>query len=189
MQLSALALAAGVSLALAAPSLTPRQNACFVVGNSVLPQEVSDAVTNIQSKVTCDNTKKTISGVPDVEAGGVKFSSINFADSNQSPLAFALDKFATKDPLADNDLATFQNQLDTYVATEAGIRSVSGNLAIKVPKFFLAMQVSRIQTAQGNPPKAAGQQVDHLRDKVIKNASKADKAFVDQVTALAAKTA
>ncbi|WYZ35827.1 hypothetical protein EsH8_X_000474 [Colletotrichum jinshuiense] len=188
MQLSFIVLAASAGAALAAPSLAPRQNACFVVGNSVLPQEVSDSVTTVEPKITCDSSKTTISGVPDVTAGGIKFSSINFADSNQSPLAFALDKFATTEPLANNDLATFQNQLDTYLATEAGIRSVGGNLGIKVPKFFLAMQVSRIQTAQGNPPAAAGQQVDHLRDKVLKNAPKESKALLDQVTALAAKT-
>ncbi|TQN65453.1 hypothetical protein CSHISOI_10012 [Colletotrichum shisoi] len=181
-------LVAGAGAALAAPNLVPRQKACFVVGKSVLPQEVSDAVANLEAKVTCDTSKKTISGVPDVAAGGVKFSSINFADSSKTPLAFALDKFATKEPLADNNLAKFQSELDAYIATEAGIRSVVGNLAIKVPKFFLAMQVSRIKTAQGNPPTDAGQQVDHLRGKVIKNAGKEDKALLDQVTALAAKT-
>uniref|UniRef100_L2FFR1 DUF7143 domain-containing protein n=1 Tax=Colletotrichum fructicola (strain Nara gc5) TaxID=1213859 RepID=L2FFR1_COLFN len=185
MQLSLIVLAAGAGAAgagaaMAAPQLAPRQNACFIVGNTVLPQEVSDAVTSLQNKVTCDTSKKTLSGVPDVSAGSVKFSSINFADAKgQTPLAFALDKFATTEPLASNDLATFQNQLDAYVATEAGIRSVGGNLAIKV---------QRIATAQGNPPTAAGQQVDHLRDKVLKNAPKEDKALLDQVTALAAKT-
>ncbi|KAK1590407.1 uncharacterized protein LY79DRAFT_515930 [Colletotrichum navitas] len=189
MQLSFVVLAASVGAALAAPSLDARQNACFVVGNTVLPKEVSDAAASLANKVTCDATKKTISGVPDVDAGGVKFSSINFADSSQTPLAFALDKFATKEPLADNDLATFQNQVNAYTATEAGIRSVNGNFAaIKIPKFFLAMQISRIQTAQGNPPAAAGQQVDHLRDKVLKNAPREAKALLDQVTALAAKT-
>ncbi|KAF9873390.1 hypothetical protein CkaCkLH20_09203 [Colletotrichum karsti] len=188
MQLSFVVLAAGAGAALAAPQLAPRQNACFIVGNTVLPQEVSDAVTSLQNKVTCDTSKTTLSGVPDVKAGAVTFSSINFADAKgQSPLAFALDKFATKEPLASNDLATFQNQLDAYVATEAGIRSVGGNLGIKVPKFFLSMQVQRIATAQGNPPTAAGQQVDHLRDKVTKNAGREDKALLDQVTALAAK--
>lgn len=50
------------------------------------------------------------------------------------------------------------------------------------------MQVSRIQTAQGNPPTAAGQQVDHLRDKVIKNAPKESQALLDQVTKLATIT-
>lgn len=66
-----------------------------------------------------------------------------------------------------------------------GIRSVGGDLAIKVPKFFLQMQVSRIQTAQGNPPAAAGAQVDHLRDKVTKNAAGESRALLDQVVALA----
>ena len=56
---------------------------------------------------------------------------------------------------------------------------------VKVPKFFLQMQISRIQTAQGNPPAAAGQQVDHLRDKVTKNAAGESKALLDQVVALA----
>ncbi|KAF6827815.1 hypothetical protein CMUS01_08853 [Colletotrichum musicola] len=187
MQLSFVILAAA-GTALAAPQLAPRQNACFVVGNSVLPQEVSDAVTSLQNKVTCDTSKTTIGKVPDVDAGGVTFSSINFANAKgQTPLAFALEKFATTEPLASNDLTKFQNELDAYVATEAGIRSTGGNLAIKVPKFFLSMQVQRIATAQGNPPKAAGQQVDHLRDKVLKNAPKENKALLDQVTALAAK--
>ncbi|TDZ31982.1 hypothetical protein C8035_v001041 [Colletotrichum spinosum] len=189
MQLSIAILAASAGAALAAPQLAPRQAACFVVGKSVLPQEVADAVTSISNKVTCDTSKKTISGVPDVKAGDVTFSSINFAAAKgQTPLAFALEKFATTEPLKDNDIKKFQNELDAYVATEAGIRSVGGNLAIKVPKFFLSMQVQRIATAQGNPPKAAGQQVDHLRDKVIKNAGQADKKLLDQVTALAAKT-
>ncbi|KXH68090.1 hypothetical protein CSAL01_06270 [Colletotrichum salicis] len=188
MQLSLAVLAASAGAALAAPQLAPRQNACFIVGNTVLPQEVSDAAASLEAKISCDASKKTLSNVPDVSAGGVTFSSINFADSSSTPLAFALDKFATTEPLASNDLAKFQNELDAYVATEAGIRSVGGNLGIKVPKFFLSMQVSRIQTAQGNPPAAAGQQVDHLRDKVLKNAPKESKALLDQVTALAAKT-
>lgn len=47
------------------------------------------------------------------------------------------------------------------------------------------MQVSRIQTAQGNPPTAAGLQVDHLRDKVIKNAAQESQTLLDQVTKLA----
>lgn len=77
--------------------------------------------------------------------------------------------------------------MNVYLATEAGIRSVGGSLAIKVPKFFLQMQVSRIQTAQGNPPTAAGSQVDHLRDKVTKNAAGEDQKLLDQVVALAAQ--
>lgn len=167
--------------------ITRQANACFVIGNKALPAEVADTVTAIQSAVTCDNSVATISKVPDVSSGSTKFSTINFSKSSQTPLEFALQQFATADPLASNDLQTFQDSLNVYLATEAGIRSVGGNLAIKVPKFFLQMQVSRIQTAQGNPPAAAGQQVDHLRDKVTKNAAGESKALLDQVVALAAK--
>lgn len=161
--------------------------ACFVIGNKPLPAEVATTVAQIERRITCDPARKTLSGVPDVSSGGVTFSSVNFAASNsksQTPLQFALSRFATASPLAGNDLARFQRELDVYLATEAGIRSVGGGLAIKVPKFFLEFQVSRIQTAQGNPPKAAGAQVDHLLGKVLKNAAGESQALRDQVTAL-----
>lgn len=118
-------------------------------------------------------------------SGSVSFSDVDFSKSSSTPLQFALDTFATADPVADSNLQTFQNQLNVYLATEAGLRSDGGSLAIKVPKFFLEMQVSRIQTAQGNPPTAAGLQVDHLRDKVLKNAPTESQALLDQVTQLA----
>jgi hypothetical protein len=185
---SALTLLSVFSASTALPTidLINRQaNACFVIGNTALPAEVADTVTAIQSAVTCDNSATTISNVPDVSSGSATFSAIDFSKSSQTPLEFALSQFATADPLADTDLQTFQDNLNVYLATEAGIRSVGGSLAIKVPKFFLQMQVSRIQTAQGNPPTAAGLQVDHLRDKVTKNAASEDKALLDQVVALA----
>ncbi|CAI6340972.1 unnamed protein product [Periconia digitata] len=171
-------------------ALSNRQaRACFLIGNTALPQEVVDAAASLQSTVTCNAAVTPLSGVPDVTSGSTSFSSIDFSKSSKSPLQFALETFATKTPLADTDLATFQDSVNVYTATEAGIRSVGGNLAIKVPKFFLAMQISRIQTAQGNPPTAAGLQVDHLRDKVTKNAAGERKALIDQVVALAAVTA
>ncbi|PSN72573.1 hypothetical protein BS50DRAFT_254693 [Corynespora cassiicola Philippines] len=174
------------ALALPKYELGIRQaSACFVVGDQILPGEVADTVTAIQNDVTCSDTATTISNVPDVTSGSATFSAIDFSKSSQTPLEFALSQFATAEPLADTDLQTFQDNLNVYLATEAGIRSVGGNLAIKVPKFFLQMQVSRIQTAQGNPPAAAGQQVDHLRDKVTKNAASEDQALLDQVVALA----
>ncbi|SPQ26469.1 e12b4f45-8d9b-4018-a6f8-f8b4cc09bc35 [Thermothielavioides terrestris] len=180
-------LAVGAGFAASAPLISERQagSACFIIGNQTLPQETADAVKQLQSTVTCDSSRTTISGVPDVSSGGVTFSSINFAASPQTPLQFALSRFATPTPLRDADLATFQNQLNVYLATEAGIRSVGGSLAIKVPKFFLEFQVSRIQTAQGNPPAAAGLQVDHLLQKVLKNAAGESQQLLDQVTALA----
>lgn len=155
-----------------------------MVGKTALPAEVVDSVTAIQSSVTC-GTKTTIDNVPDVTSGAVSFSAVDFSQSSDTPLQFALNTFNTSSPLANTDLQTFQDELNVYLATEAGLRSVSGSLAIKVPKFFLAMQVSRIQTAQGNPPTAAGQQVDHLRDKVTKNAAGESQALLDQVTKLA----
>ena len=168
--------------------LIARQNpsACFVIGRTALPAEVVTSVNSISGRVTCNTARKTISNVPDVSSGGVSFSSVNFATSGQTPLAFALSKFATPTPLRSANLAAFQRQLDVYLATEAGIRSAGGNFApIKIPKFFLEMQISRIQTAQGNPPTAAGLQIDHLRDKVLKNAPREAQALLDQVTALA----
>ncbi|KAL7622463.1 hypothetical protein AAE478_007969 [Parahypoxylon ruwenzoriense] len=167
-------------------AVSARQNqACFVIGGKTLPEEVADIAADLASSVTCDNSATTIAGVPDVTSGSVTFSSIDFSQSNQSPLQFALSQFATETPLANTDLQTFQDMLNVYLATEAGIRSAGGSLAIKVPKFFLEMQVSRIQTAQGNPPTAAGLQVDHLRDKVLKNAGREDQALLNQVTQLA----
>ncbi|KAH7065850.1 hypothetical protein BKA63DRAFT_427347 [Paraphoma chrysanthemicola] len=162
-------------------------SACFVIGDTALPAEVADVVTSIQGDITCSANAKTISNVPDVTSGAVSFSSVDFSKSDQTPLEFALSKFATAEPLASTDLKTFEDDLNVYLATEAGIRSVGGNLAIKVPKFFLEMQVSRIQTAQGNPPTSASLQVDHLRDKVTKNAAGESKALLDQVVALAAQ--
>ncbi|KAI1141661.1 hypothetical protein F5Y05DRAFT_269235 [Hypoxylon sp. FL0543] len=169
-------------------ALSARQSAnqaCFVIGSQTLPQETADIAAALASTVTCDKSATTIADVPDVTSGSTTFSSIDFSQSSQTPLQFALSQFATADPLADTDLQTFQDMLNVYQATEAGIRSVGGSLAIKVPKFFLEMQVSRIQTAQGNPPLAAGLQVDHLRDKVLKNAPKEAQSLLDQVTLLA----
>ncbi|KAF2118788.1 hypothetical protein BDV96DRAFT_610724 [Lophiotrema nucula] len=185
---TALTILSGLCLSAAHPTndLNTRQAAaCFVIGNVALPAEVADSVTAIQNNVICSKTATTISNVPDVTSGSSTFSAVDFSQSSQTPLQFALSQFATSDPLASTNLQAFQDNLNTYLATEAGIRSVGGSLAIKVPKFFLQMQVSRIQTAQGNPPAAAGQQVDHLRDKVTKNAAGEDQALLDQVIALA----
>jgi hypothetical protein len=177
-----------LALSSASPLLASRQSkACFLVGNTALPAEVADVATSLASTITCSATAKTLSNVPDVTSGKTTFSSIDFSKSPDTPLGFALKEFATATPLADTDLAKFQDSLNVYLATEAGIRSTGGSLAIKVPKFFLQMQVSRIQTAQGNAPKAAGAQVDHLRDKVTKNAAGESKALLDQVVALAAQ--
>ena len=129
-----------------APTIVPRANPCFIIGSTVLPAEVQDSVTAIQDIITCNTAITTISGVPDVISGGISFSSIDFATSKLTPLNFALTTFATATPLASSNLTLFQNQLNTYLATEAGIRSVAGSLAIKDPKFFLSFQIARILT-------------------------------------------
>ncbi|KAM0202406.1 hypothetical protein ACHAPA_006989 [Fusarium lateritium] len=170
---------------LAAPHLPKRQNPCFITGSEALPEEVSSQATGLASAVTCDNSQTTIDGVPDVSSGGVTFSSINFAASGQSPLAFALDKFATTTPLANNDVDLLQNELNVYLATEAGIRSTGGNLAIKVPKFFLQFQIARVKQAQGAVSGVPGETVDHQLGKVLKNAAGEDQALLDQVNQLA----
>jgi hypothetical protein len=162
-----------------------RQNACFVVGNTALPQEVADSAAALAPLVTCDASATTLSGVPDVSSNGVAFSSVNFATSGRSPLAFALDAFATAAPLADSDLVLFQDRLNVYLATEAGIRSVGGGLAIKVPKFFLQFQIARINEARGTPSSVPGQNVEHQLGKVLKNAAGESQALLDQVNALA----
>lgn len=107
-----------------------------MVGNTALPAEVQASVTAIQGSVTCSTTATTIDNVPDVTSGAVSFSSIDFSQSSSSPLQFALDTFATSSPLASTDLQTVQDQLNVYLATEAGLRSTGGSLAIKVPKFL-----------------------------------------------------
>lgn len=126
--------------------------------------------------------------MPDVDVRGTKFSSINFEGAGQSPLAFALERFATTEPLADNDLDKFQAELAVYVATEAALRSTGQNVnQIKIPKFFLELQVSRIGTAQGETIPEAGHQVDHLLGKVQENGAGEDQALLDQVAALASQ--
>jgi hypothetical protein len=177
------------SLVVAAPTanITPRQgNACFIIGNEVLPGETATVVNQIQASVTCDANTKTIDNVPDVTSGGQTFSKINFATSGKTPMDFATSTFFTAEPLADSNLEAFQDALNVYLATEAGLRSSGGNFGIiKAPKFFLEMQISRIQTARGQPPTDPAQQIDHLKDKVIESNVREDQAILDQVTQLA----
>jgi hypothetical protein len=185
--LTALALLSGLAIAAPMANIAPRQgNACFIIGNEVLPASTADAVTQIQGAVTCDANAKTLENVPDVTSGGQTFSQIDFSKSGQTPLEFATNTFTTAVPLADSNLEAFQDALNVYLATEAGLRSSGGNInSIKAPKFFLEMQISRIQTARGQPPTEAGLQIDHLRDKVTENAVREDQALLDKVAELA----
>ncbi|KAF2181920.1 hypothetical protein K469DRAFT_670287 [Zopfia rhizophila CBS 207.26] len=174
-----------VSQALSIPLFTPRQpGPCFIIGDTALPAETQEAADALASSITCDTSRKTIGNVPDVSTSTQSFSNVNFAASSSTPLQFALDSFKTSTPLSSSNLRNFQQQLDLYTATEAGIRSEGGNLSIKIPKFFLAMQVARIKTAQGIDITDPGQTVEHLVGKVLSNAKGEDHALLDQVTAL-----
>ncbi|RYP66823.1 hypothetical protein DL769_005918 [Monosporascus sp. CRB-8-3] len=179
-----------IPLRTAAGTINTRQNRpCFVIGDEELPEETANIEQDLASIIQCDTSVQTLSGVPDVSSNGLKFSTIDFSTSGMTPLEFSLNMFTTADQfgktLADTDLELFENALNDYLATEVGIRSVGGDLSIKVPKFFLEFQTSRIKTAQGNPPQEPGQQIDHLRDKVLKNAPREDQKLLDEVTRLA----
>jgi hypothetical protein len=169
------------------PHIATRQaQPCFLIGNSVLPAETQQIVETLVSTIECDTTTTTIGNVPDVHtSSGLTFSSINFATSSSTPLQFALDTFTTSNPVANSNIEVFQQQLDVYLATEAGVRSESGNLALKLPKFFLAFQVARIKTAKGIPITDPGQTVEHLLGKVMSNGKGESKALLDQVQRLA----
>ncbi|EUC40708.1 hypothetical protein COCMIDRAFT_40995 [Bipolaris oryzae ATCC 44560] len=186
--ITALALFGSLASALPAANLSARQNKpCFVIGNQQLPAETSAVVDQIQGSVTCNANAKTIDNIPDVTSGGQTFSQINFASSGQGPLAFSLGLFETATPLAESNLEAFQDALNVYHATEAGLRSEGSAQvnSIKVPKFFLQMQISRIETALGRAPTAPGLQVDHLRDKINEAAGRESQDLKDQVTQLA----
>lgn len=115
----------------------------------------------------------------------MSFSDIDFTKSDESPLSFAFNTFNTADVVADSNLDAFQAALDIYLATEAGIRSVGGNLAIKAPKFFLQYQITRINAARGTPSDVPGFDVDSQLEKVLENAGREDPALLDQIRALA----
>ncbi|CAE6495008.1 unnamed protein product [Rhizoctonia solani] len=175
-----------ISLVAAAPTVHRRQSACFLVGKTALPAEVSSGVSALASQVTCGT--KTIAntgGVPDVTSGGISFSSIDFQSSQKSPVGFALDTFKTPADPATANLATLQNQLNTYLAMEAGVRSTGSNILgqLKGAKFFLQFQIARVRTAQGAKLGVADT-VEHQLGKVLKNAVGATQAEKDAVTAL-----
>jgi len=66
-------------------------NACFVVGNVNLPQEVVDAAKSIQKQITCDTSVQVLPKIPDTDYNGIKFSEINFSKSKKSTLACMYD--------------------------------------------------------------------------------------------------
>ncbi|KAG8929419.1 hypothetical protein FRC01_004356 [Tulasnella sp. 417] len=180
------ALSLAVALVGAAPTVQRRQSACFLVGKTALPAEVATSIPALASQVTCGSTTiANTGGVPDVISGGISYSSIDFQKSTKSPVGFALDKFKTPTDPATADLATLQNQLNTYLAMEAGVRSTGSSILgrLKGTKFFLQFQIARVRTARGETLGVADT-VEHQLGKVIKNAVGATQAEKDAVTAL-----
>ncbi|EJD48941.1 hypothetical protein AURDEDRAFT_112690 [Auricularia subglabra TFB-10046 SS5] len=177
-----------VSSVLAAPvDLARRQNPCFVTGSVALPAEVQKTLGPLAG-VTCNGSRQVAPGVPDVTSGGISFSSIDFQKSKLSPVGFALSKFKTPADPATADLAKLQNQLNVYLAVEAGVRSQPNNRAVldrlKGAKFFIQFQVARVRTARGERLGVADT-VEHQLGKVLKNAVGATAAEKAQVEALA----
>ncbi|KAF7320118.1 hypothetical protein MKEN_00796200 [Mycena kentingensis (nom. inval.)] len=175
--------------ALSAPlSLFRRANPCFVTGTIALPAEVASSLAALEPVITCNTAVQVASGVPDVTSGGISFSSIDFQKSSLSPVGFALQTFTTPTDPATADLATLENQLNTYLAVEAGVRSQPNSSAflarVKGPKFFLQFQIARVKTAQGVALGVADT-VEHQLGKVTKNAVGASAAEIAQVNALA----
>ncbi|KAL7754502.1 hypothetical protein RI367_000487 [Sorochytrium milnesiophthora] len=184
MSAALLCMLAMICMVAAAPVAGTEKRACFLVGNETLPAEVAAGIPRLEQAVTCNLNRKTIGNVPDVRSGRVTFTSVDFSKSKQPTLAFALSRFKTASPLASNDLRVFQDELNVYLATEAGIRSEGDSLAIKVPKFFLAFQIARINTAKGVKITNPSDTVQHLLGKVLKNAAGQPQELLDQVTAL-----
>ncbi|KIK58303.1 hypothetical protein GYMLUDRAFT_75054 [Collybiopsis luxurians FD-317 M1] len=183
-----LATAALFSSGFSAPVIK-RANPCFVTGSVALPAEVSDGLAALEAApVTCNNAVQVAPGVPDVTSGGIVYSSIDFQKSSLSPVGFALQTFTTPADPADADLTTLQNQLNDYLALEAGVRSQPNSSALlaklKGPKFFLQFQIGRVNTANGVQLDVADT-VDHQLTKVLNNAVGATPDELAQVKALA----
>ncbi|KAK6512916.1 hypothetical protein TWF506_009078 [Arthrobotrys conoides] len=168
------------------PSIFRRQSTpCFLIGTTPLPSETLKIANDLASIVTCDASIRPLQNIPDTISGGVRFSSINFEDSDLLPLDFALTTFKTPTPPSSASLTLFTNRLNTYLSQEAAVRSIGGSLAIKAPKFFLAFQVARIKQSKGIVITDPGQTVEHLLEKVLKNAGRVSQVTKDEVTRLA----
>ncbi|KAG9036700.1 hypothetical protein FS842_003426 [Serendipita sp. 407] len=157
-----------------------RATACFLTGSTALPAEVEAGIPALAKSVTCDTSKTSVAGVPLVSSGGISFSTIDFQKT-----------FATPTDPATADLNKLQNQLNDYLAVEAGLRSkgIGGSQLTKVKsvKFFLQFQIARVRTARGETVATLGAAgtVEHQQGKVIKNAVGASSAEIAKVNALA----
>ncbi|KAF8754588.1 hypothetical protein RHS01_06064 [Rhizoctonia solani] len=167
------------------PTVHRRQSACFLVGKTALPAEVSSGVSALASQVTCGT--KTIAntgGVPDVTSGGISFSSIDFQSSQKSPVGFALDTFKTPRTLRLPILQHFKTSLTLIWPWKPAFDLPDLTFGtVKGSQFFLQFQIARVRTAQGAKLGVADT-VEHQLGKVLKNAVGATQAEKDAVTAL-----
>jgi len=187
MFIKSILVASFAAVGLAAPLVSRAANPCFVTGKVALSAEVAVGIPALAKVITCNNAVQVGPGVPDVTSGGISFSTIDFQKSKSSPLGFALATFKTPaDPKTAN-VAQLQNQLNDYLAFEAGVRSQAnqGKLLddLKGPKFFLQFQIARVNQAQGKKLSGAGT-VAHQLAKVLKNVPGASAAEKAQVQAL-----
>ncbi|KAH7132249.1 hypothetical protein B0J11DRAFT_220883 [Dendryphion nanum] len=154
--------------------------ACFLVGDVSLPAELDASVKRLveENVISCDFSRHTIGNVPDLSTSTQSFSEMNFADSASTPLRFAMARFATTVPIGSSSLRIFEQSLDVYLATEAGVRSEEGDARdVLVVRKYLEFQVARIKSARGihiaDPTQTSEYLLDSLSDMVQEHDLKA----------------
>jgi hypothetical protein len=168
-----------------APFFSSRQAApCFLVGNLPLPSDLENALERLAKTITCDFSTTTIGHVPDVSTPTSSFSDLDFASSSVTPLRFALENFATAKPLAASHMRIFEQRLDLYMATEAGIRSEGESLDIVVIRKFLELQIARIKAAQENVFADPTKSPAYLLGEVLRSVQGEDRRLLGEVMAL-----
>ncbi|KAJ3106798.1 hypothetical protein HDU97_005505 [Phlyctochytrium planicorne] len=134
--------------------------------------------------------KLPVTGFADFISGKVKFSSIDVLASKENQLAFALENFPIPDDPSETSPAQEQKITDSllvYLANEGQVRASTDPKikltlgTIKGVKFFLQFQKARIDLALHG-----GSQfdVDHQRQKTIKNAGRAKQSDIAQLSTM-----
>lgn len=157
---------------------------CFLIGNQALPDELEGPISGLADSITCDFSRITIGHVPDVSTSTRSFSEIDFRMSPTTPLRFALENFATRLPLSTSKLRVFEQRLDLYRATEAGIRSEGGSSEIVVVRKFLELQVARIKAAQQIEISDPKQSPEYLLGEVVRSIKGDDLRLLGEIMAL-----
>lgn len=96
-----------------------------------------------------------------------------------------MGQFATREPLASNALSSFQDQLDVYLATEAGLASLGKEMESDVPILFLHFQMARIRRAQRGKEVSGGMSVDQTLSAIVAHAVGEDQELIDELRDLA----